>query len=171
MVRNAADLTGRAAVVVGAGRGLGRDLSCALADRGANVVLAGRTLASLDETLGLLGSRTGTEALVTPTDVSDRRDVDRLRDLTERRFGRADVLINCAGVFGPLRRITQSDPDEWARTLAVNCVGPYLTGRAFAPGMIAGGWGRIVNIPSAAPLIRRAPWTARTPRPRRRSTE
>ena len=51
-----------------------------------------------------------------------------------------------------MRRITQSDPDEWARTLSVNCVGPYLTCRAFAPGMIAGGWGRIVNISSAAPL-------------------
>jgi len=78
--------------------------------------------------------------------------VDRLRDVTERRFGRADVLINCAGIFGPLRRIAQSDPAEWVRTLSVNCVGPYLTCRAFAPGMIAGGWGRIVNVSSAAPL-------------------
>jgi NAD(P)-dependent dehydrogenase (short-subunit alcohol dehydrogenase family) len=146
------DLSGRVAVVVGASRGLGRDLACALAERGANIVLAGRTRASLDETLRLVSSGTGTDALVAPTDVSERGDVDRLRDLTERRFGRADVLINCAGVFGPLRRITQSDPDEWARTLSVNCVGPYLTCRAFAPGMIAGGWGRIVNISSAAPL-------------------
>jgi NAD(P)-dependent dehydrogenase (short-subunit alcohol dehydrogenase family) len=146
------DLSGRVAVVVGASRGLGRDLACALAERGANIVLAGRTRASLDETLRLVSSGTGTAALVAPTDVSERGDVDRLRDLTERRFGRADVLINCAGVFGPLRRITQSDPDEWARTLSVNCVGPYLTCRAFAPGMIAGGWGRIVNISSAAPL-------------------
>jgi NAD(P)-dependent dehydrogenase (short-subunit alcohol dehydrogenase family) len=146
------DLSGRVAVVVGASRGLGRDLACALAERGATIVLAGRTRASLDETLRLVSSGTGTDALVAPTDVSERGDVDRLRDLTETRFGRADVLINCAGVFGPLRRITQSDPDEWARTLSVNCVGPYLTCRAFAPGMIAGGWGRIVNISSAAPL-------------------
>jgi NAD(P)-dependent dehydrogenase (short-subunit alcohol dehydrogenase family) len=142
------ELEGRVAVVVGAAGGLGRDLACALAERGASVVLAGRTRAKLDETLRLLRS----DALVAPTDVSERGDVDRLRAMTEERFGRADVLINCAGIFGPLRRIVDSDPDEWVRTLSINCVGPYLTARAFAPGMIAAGWGRIVNVSSAAPL-------------------
>jgi NAD(P)-dependent dehydrogenase (short-subunit alcohol dehydrogenase family) len=146
------ELGSRVAVVVGAGSGLGRDLACALAERGTPVVLAGRTRANLDETLRILRSATGTDALVAPTDVSERGDVDRLRDITERRFGTANILINCAGIFGPLRRITQSDPDEWARTLSINCVGAYLTCRAFAPGMIAGGWGRIVNVSSAAPL-------------------
>ena len=146
------ELEGRVAVVVGAGGGLGRDLACALAGRGAQVVLAGRNRARLDATLAALRSATERDALVAPTDVSDRGDVDRLRDLTERRFGRADVLINCAGIFGPLRRIVESDPDEWIRTLSINCIGPYLACRAFAPGMIAGGWGRIVNVSSAAPL-------------------
>jgi NAD(P)-dependent dehydrogenase (short-subunit alcohol dehydrogenase family) len=146
------DLGARVAVVVGAGSGLGRDLACALAERGARVVLAGRTRVNLEETLRLLRAVTGTDALVAPTDVSERDDVDRLRATTERHFGRADILINCAGIFGPLRRITQSDPDEWARTLSVNCVGPYLTCRAFAPRMIAGGSGRIINVSSAAPL-------------------
>ena len=145
-------LSGRIAVVVGAGSGLGRDLACAVARRGAHVVLAGRKRANLDETLRILRSAAGSEALVAPTDVSEPRDVDRLREMTEQRFGSADILINCSGTFGPLRRITQSDPDEWARTLSVNCVGAYLTCRAFAPGMIAGGWGRIVNVSSAAPL-------------------
>jgi NAD(P)-dependent dehydrogenase (short-subunit alcohol dehydrogenase family) len=142
------DLDGRVAVVVGAGSGLGRDVACALAERGASVVLAGRTRATLDETLRALR----TDALVAPTDVSDPGDVDRLRAVTEERFGKADVLINCAGIFGPLRTIAQSDPDEWIRTLSINCVGPYLTCRAFVPGMIAAGWGRIVNVSSAAPL-------------------
>jgi NAD(P)-dependent dehydrogenase (short-subunit alcohol dehydrogenase family) len=146
------DLEGRVAVVVGAGSGLGRDVACALAERGAAVVLAGRTRANLDETLRILRSVTGTDALVAPTDVSERGDVDRLQTTTEGHFGRADVLVNCAGIFGPLRRIGESDPDEWVRTLSINCVGPYLTCRAFAPGMIAGGWGRIVNVSSAAPL-------------------
>jgi NAD(P)-dependent dehydrogenase (short-subunit alcohol dehydrogenase family) len=146
------DLDGRVAVVVGAGSGLGRDVACALAERGASVVLAGRTRANLDETLRTLRSAAGTDALVAPTDVSEPDDVDRLRAITEEHFGAADVLINCAGIFGPLHRIAQSEPDEWIRTLSINCVGPYLTCRAFAPGMIAGGWGRIVNVSSAAPL-------------------
>lgn len=97
-------------------------------------------------------SETTSDALIAPTDVSDRAEVDRLREVTEERFGPADILINCAGIFGPLRRIAESDPDEWVRTLSVNCVGPYLTCRAFVPGMIDAGWGRIVNVSSAAPL-------------------
>src|SRR6185437_6812970 len=145
-------LGGRVAVVVGAGSGLGRDLACALAERGAQVVLAGRTRANLDETLRILRSTTEGDALVAPTDVSDRGEVDRLREITEQLLGQAEILVNCAGIFGPLRRITESDPDDWARTLSINCVGPYLTCRAFAPGMIAGGWGRIVNVSSGAPL-------------------
>lgn len=152
MPASTTELEGRVAVVVGAGGGLGRDLACALATRGANVVLAGRTPARLEETLRTLQTTTGAEALPVPTDVGDRADVDRLQQLTKERFGTADVLVNCAGIFGPLRRIAQSDPDEWIRTLSVNCVGPYLTCRAFAPGMIANGWGRIVNVSSAAPL-------------------
>jgi NAD(P)-dependent dehydrogenase (short-subunit alcohol dehydrogenase family) len=145
-------LEGRVAVVVGAGSGLGRDLGCALAARGAKVVLAGRTPAKLDETLRTLQATTGGEAIAAPTDISDRADVDRLQQVTEECFGTGDILVNCAGIFGPLRRIVQSDPVEWIRTLSVNCVGPYLTCRAFAPGMIANGWGRIVNVSSAAPL-------------------
>jgi NAD(P)-dependent dehydrogenase (short-subunit alcohol dehydrogenase family) len=145
-------LKGRVAVVVGGGSGLGRDVASALAAKGAKLVLAGRTPTRLEETLRMLQATTGAEALSVPTDVSNRTDVDRLHRLTAERFGAADVLINCAGMFGPLRRIAESDPDEWVRTLLVNCVGPYLTCRAFAPGMVANGWGRIVNVSSAAPL-------------------
>ena len=146
------ELEGRVAVVVGAGSGLGRDLARAFVQRNARVVVAGRTRERLDETLHAVRSATGSEPLVVPTDVSDRSDVDHLRDATETCFGTADILINCAGIFGPLRRIVETDPDEWIRTLSVNCVGPYLTCRAFAPGMIRRGWGRIVNVSSAAPL-------------------
>src|SRR5262245_56009330 len=106
------DLGARGAVVVGAGSGLGRDIACALAERGARVMLAGRTRANLEETLRMLRAVSGADAVVAPTDVSDRGDVDRLKSTTERQFGRADILINCAGIFGPLRRVTQSDPDE-----------------------------------------------------------
>ena len=149
---SANDLAGRIAVVVGAGSGLGRDLASALAENGAKVVLAGRTRENLEATFRMLPALSQVDALVAPTDVSKREDVDSLHELTKQRFGRAGILINSAGIFGPLRPLTRSDPDEWIQTLFINCVGPYLTCRAFAPGMVDQGWGRIVNVSSAAPL-------------------
>ena len=123
-----------------------------LRNDGAKVVLAGRTRENLEATLRLLPAVSQADALVAPTDVSKPEDVDSLHHTTEQRFGRADILINSAGIFGPLRPLTLSDPDEWIQTLSINCVGPYLTCRAFAPGMVDRGWGRIVNVSSAAPL-------------------
>src|SRR4051794_32381704 len=139
-------LAHRTVVVAGAGSGLGRDLASALAEGGAKVVIAGRTRTSLEETLRMLPPGRQADALVAPTDVSNREEVDALRRATEQRFGGADVLINSAGIFRPLGPLTRSDPDEWLETLSVNCAGPYLTCRAFAPAMVDRGWGRIVNV-------------------------
>ena len=64
----------------------------------------------------------------------------------------SDLLVNAAGVFGPLGRLQDSDPHAWLETIAIDLHGPYLTCRAFAPGMVEAGWGRIVNVTSAASL-------------------
>jgi NAD(P)-dependent dehydrogenase (short-subunit alcohol dehydrogenase family) len=60
--------------------------------------------------------------------------------------------VNAAGVFGPIAFIKDSDPHDWIRTVMIDAIAPYLTSRAFLPGMLAAGWGRIVNITSAASL-------------------
>ncbi len=62
------------------------------------------------------------------------------------------MLVNAAGVFGPLRLIVDGDPRSWVETVMVNLVGPYLTCRAFVPGMIDRGFGRVVNVSSAGAL-------------------
>ena len=149
---SANDLAGRVAVVVGAGSGLGRDLASALAEHGAKVVLAGRTRENLEATFRMLPAVSSGRRAGCPHRCEQAEDVDSLHEATEQRFGSADILINSAGIFGPLRPLTRSDPDEWIQTLSINCVGPYLTCRAFAPGMVDQGWGRIVNVSSAAPL-------------------
>ena len=78
--------------------------------------------------------------------------VQSLAGDVERELGPPDVLVNAAGVFGPLRLIVDGDPAHWVETVMVNLVGPYLTCRAFAPGMIERGFGRIINVSSAGAL-------------------
>jgi NAD(P)-dependent dehydrogenase (short-subunit alcohol dehydrogenase family) len=100
----------------------------------------------------VIASETGVETLAVPADVTRVSAVDQLRVETQLRFGKATILVNCAGTFGPLAPLAESQPNEWIQTLMVNTVGPYLTCRAFVPGMLEGGWGRIVNVSSAASL-------------------
>jgi NAD(P)-dependent dehydrogenase (short-subunit alcohol dehydrogenase family) len=143
------DLTGKIAVVTGAGRGLGRRVAVGLAQRGAKVALVARKLDQLQETAREIESANGA-AVVLAADVSRIDDVDQLKARVHAELGLPQVLINAAGVFGPIQLVKDSDPRRWIETLEVNTIGPYLTCRAFAEGMIARGWGRIVNFSSAA---------------------
>ena len=87
-----------------------------------------------------------------PADLADPASVSSLKAAVEDRLGQPSILINAAGVFGPIELVWNTDPDDWVRTLMVNTVAPYLTCRAFAEGMIGDGWGRIINVTSAAAL-------------------
>ena len=70
----------------------------------------------------------------------------------QAELGTPTILVNAAGMFGPIALIQDSDPDDWVRTVTVDAIAPYLTVRAFLGGMLAERWGRIVNITSAASL-------------------
>ena len=84
-------------------------------------------------------------------DLSDPRSLDAVV-AGASRVGPPSILVNAAGVYGPLQLIKDSDPREWIDTLMVNMVSHYLTCRAFVGGMIDQGWGRIVNVTSANAL-------------------
>jgi NAD(P)-dependent dehydrogenase (short-subunit alcohol dehydrogenase family) len=141
----------RVAVVTGAGRGLGRRTAIALAQRGHAVVGAARTAEQLDETAAMAAAAGGRMVGVA-LDVSDPAAVEELRRRAHEAFGPPAILVNAAGVFGPIAFIKDSDPADWIRTVMIDAVAPYLTSRAFLPGMLEAGWGRIVNITSAASL-------------------
>jgi NAD(P)-dependent dehydrogenase (short-subunit alcohol dehydrogenase family) len=145
------DLTGKTALVTGAGRGLGRRVACGLARCGAKIALVARNLDPLRETAREI-QLVGGAALVLPADVSQIAAIDRVKAQVEAELGPPQILINAAGVFGPIQPVKDSDPKRWIETLAINTVGPYLTCRAFAGGMIERGWGRIINFSSAAAL-------------------
>jgi NAD(P)-dependent dehydrogenase (short-subunit alcohol dehydrogenase family) len=85
-------------------------------------------------------------------DVADTDAVMALGDRVRAEVGTPTILVNAAGTFGPIALIHESDPHDWVRTVLVDGVAPYLTVRAFLAGMLEQGWGRVVNITSAASL-------------------
>jgi len=144
-------LKGKVAVVTGAGRGLGRQTALHLAAHGANVVLVSRNEEQLRETEQTI-KQAGGSAQSIPADVRQSEAVEELRKEVEQRFGVVSILVNAAGVFGPIQLIKDSDATRWTDTLAVNLFGPYFTCCAFVGGMIQNRWGRIINFTSAAAL-------------------
>jgi NAD(P)-dependent dehydrogenase (short-subunit alcohol dehydrogenase family) len=146
------DLSGKAAVVTGSSRGLGREVAVALSARGADTVLFARDGQSLEETAEMV-KRNGRDPLVVAGDVSNPQDIDSLKVASKERFGNISILVNAAGTFGPIALVTDSDPLDWINTVLTNAVGPYLTSNAFVPDMVAAGWGRVVNVSSAAAFM------------------
>ncbi len=145
------DLTSKIAVVTGASRGLGRGTALTLAAHGAHVVLVARSLEGLEETARLISSQGG-RGIVMQADLSDLNAVAGLQARLETRLGKPDILINAAGMFGPIGLLQDADPQAWLETIRVNTLMPYLLCRAFVGGMLERGWGRIVNFSSAAAL-------------------
>jgi 2-deoxy-D-gluconate 3-dehydrogenase len=139
-------LAARVAVVTGASRGLGRAIALALADAGADVVLAGRAKQDLEET-AQRAARGGRRVLVVPTDVALYTEVDALIQRTVGELGRLDVVVNNAGVakVAPLVEMTSED---WRRMLDVNLTGVFNGCRAAAPHLIAQKSGKVINVAS-----------------------
>lgn len=134
-------LDGRVAIVTGASAGIGVAVARALADLGANVVLAARRIDRLET----LAAELSTDSIAVACDVSDDAQVDQLVARATERFGRVDLLVNNAGL-GSFANVVDTDPEEWRRMFDVNVTGTFLCSRAVLPGMIERGDGCIVNV-------------------------
>ena len=147
------ELNGKIAVVTGASRGLGQRIALRLAEGGAAVALIARSEAALDETANAIRARGGT-AQILRADLAhaDPAAVEDIKVRVVEGLGVPSILVNSAGIFGPIQLIKDSDPAAWIQTVTINALNPYLFCRAFVGGMIDGRWGRIVNITSAAAL-------------------
>jgi len=151
MIEGRQALAGKVAVVTGAGRGLGQFVARGLAERGVRVAAVARTASQLLETVELIRAAGG-EALPLVADVASADAVDEVAREVHAQLGSASILINAAGIFGPIQPVAESDPRRWCETVAINTLGPYLMCRAFLADMLREGWGRIINFSSAAAL-------------------
>jgi gluconate 5-dehydrogenase len=140
------DLSGRVALVTGASSGIGWAIAQALAGAGADLVLAARRRATLDENAGILRAA-GARAVAVVADVADRAALARLAHEAAAAFGPPQILVNAAGI-NPRQPAEALSSEDWDRTLEVNLSAPFLLSRLLIPAMRERGWGRIINIAS-----------------------
>lgn len=138
-------LKGKVAVVTGGGRGIGRNIALAYAREGANVVVAARTREEIEATAREIAGM-GMKSIAVKTDVTRYEDAERLIARTLERFRRIDVLVNDAGVQGPIGPLAETAPEEWVYAVMVNLAGTFHCCRAAVPAMISRKQGKIINV-------------------------
>jgi 7-alpha-hydroxysteroid dehydrogenase len=141
-------LDGRVAIVTGAGKGIGAASAIALAEAGADVACAARTVADIETTAAAVEGR-GRRGLAVPTDVTITDDLHRLVEATVRELGRLDVIVNNAGGWLP-RPVLDTSERAFEAALRFNVTSAFLLTQCAVPHLAAHGEGAVVNISSRA---------------------
>jgi NAD(P)-dependent dehydrogenase (short-subunit alcohol dehydrogenase family) len=139
-------LEGRTALITGASKGLGKAIALALAEAGARVALAARSVELLNETAEA-ARRLGAEAAVFPTDLREEAQVLRLEEAVTSQLGRIQILVNNAGM-NIRKPVTDFTMAEWREVMDTNVDSVFLMCRSFVPQMRGQGYGRIINLTS-----------------------
>lgn len=151
---------GRTALVSGAGNGLGRAMARRLYESGARLILVGRDLTKLEVTRQAIEAPAD-RCRIETCDVADPGSVAMLAETLHDE--QVSILVNNAGVPGPVADLVDIDPDDWDAVFATNVRGVFLMCQAFLPPMIAARGGDVVNVASVSgkrPLARRTPYCA-----------
>ena len=145
---NQLDMKGRTAVVTGGARGIGRAITERMLASGAAVAIWDLDAAAMTQTAGELAA----QGVVSthPVELTDQAAVRAAAEATLARHGAVDILVNNAGITGGNAPTWELAVEEWRRVVEVNLIGPYLACSALIPGMVARGYGRVVNIASVA---------------------
>lgn len=141
-------LKGRVAVVTGGARGLGRAISLRLAQDGAAVAVWDLKLEGAEETAAMI-REAGGQAIACAADAANAGDIAGAAARTRSELGAISILVNNAALspFAAFETITE---EMWDRLMAINMKGPFLCCKEIIPEMVAGGWGRIINISSSS---------------------
>lgn len=155
-------LTGRVAVVTGAGSGIGRAVALRFGAEGAAVLSLDVASDAAERTASELRAA-GARAVAVRASVADADEVDRAIGRAEAELGPVDILANVAGIYGRHAPVREQDLENWQRVLDVNLTGGFLCAKRVLPAMVERRWGRIVNVASGAAFAGRptiAPYAA-----------
>lgn len=141
-------LTGKVALVTGASRGIGRAIALTLAEAGATVAVASRTIEDLEAVASEIERIYGRPALPLRMDVSRADEVNAAAERLVDEFGRIDILVNNAGISPTYTRAINLSEEEWRRTLDVNLTGTFLVCQAIGRHMIEMRQGSVINVGS-----------------------
>jgi len=145
------NLKNKIAVITGASSGLGRQMAKAFAKQGANLVVLARRIEKLEE-LKLELEKENIQVLPIKCDVTSTDDINNAASLTEKTFGKVDILVNCAGSSKDKGVLEMSD-EEWDFTISTDLTSVFKVTRAFANIMKKNNYGRIINIASMYGLV------------------
>lgn len=146
------DLKGRVAVITGASSGLGRQMSFAFAERGANLVLLARRLDRLREVANEILDKYPVNVTIIECDVTDTDNIKFAVDHVRIQYGKADILVNCAGASRDSGILEMNDKD-WEFTINTDLTSVFKVTREFANLMKENNYGRIINISSMYGLV------------------
>ncbi|HEV7664491.1 MAG TPA: SDR family NAD(P)-dependent oxidoreductase [Chloroflexota bacterium] len=147
------ELKGKAAIVTGGSRGIGKAIARALADEGVDVAIVARSADALQATAAELAEATGRKIVPIIGDTSRDESVKQMVQQAAAALGRVDILVNCAAQPGgqaPPPKLAEITDDAFYADINVKVMGYLRCAREVAPHMIAGGWGRIINISGLA---------------------
>jgi NAD(P)-dependent dehydrogenase (short-subunit alcohol dehydrogenase family) len=142
-------LKGKRAIVTGASRGIGKAIARALAEEGVGVVIAARSFGPLQAAAAELAQATGRKIVAVTTDTGDDASIKALVEAAVRELGGVDILVNNAATPGgaaPAGRLAEVTGQGLLDEVNVKVLGYLRTAQAVAPHLVAGGWGRIINI-------------------------
>jgi NAD(P)-dependent dehydrogenase (short-subunit alcohol dehydrogenase family) len=143
------NLEGKNALITGGGSGLGRAMSLAMADAGANVIVSARRMPLLEETVALVEAK-GRRALALPADLTVSEQVNRMTEQAIAEFGRIDILVNNAGITeaGRGKMLPELTDEEWRIGIDVNLTTAFYCSRAIINHFLEHGGGKIINVTS-----------------------
>ncbi|TGE37665.1 glucose 1-dehydrogenase [Desulfosporosinus fructosivorans] len=145
-MKNIFDISGKVAIVTGAGQGLGASMAHALADAGVSVVCASKTVSKADEICDDI-SKKGGSCISVQVDVGNSLSVQNMVNLTLQKYGTIDILVNNAGINHRELCVDMSE-EQWDDVMRVNLKGVFLCSRAVGPTLIEKKRGKVINITS-----------------------
>ncbi|MFC1918930.1 SDR family NAD(P)-dependent oxidoreductase [Chloroflexota bacterium] len=157
------ELENKVSIITGGGRGIGKTIALAFAKEGSSLVLASRTTSELEATKYEIEDLSRRRVEIISVDVSRPKEVKKMVNFALREFNTTDVLVNCAGIYGPIGRASELDSEKWLQAIQINLYGTFLCIKAVLPIMMKRTNGKIINFSgggATSPLPRFSAYSA-----------